>query len=309
MRAALTGLLAILLMAPAVTIAAPPARPSTLGQASTLVQTSALAQTSPLVQTSDIPADPAVRYGVLANGMHYAILRNATPPGEASIRLRIDAGSLHEREDRRGLAHFLEHMVLNGTRNVPEGDFVKRLERAGLRLGADTNAVTTFNETVFKLDLPKADDATLGEALFLLREVADEATLDPKAIDRERGIVQAEERTRANPGYRAAVDSTGFVSRTGSSRGVSPSGSHPSSPRPRARSSPSSTTLTTAPNARPSWSSAMSIPTRWKRRSAPPSPAGRAKATMAPTLIPERCRNAAFRPASSPNTGSPAASR
>lgn len=199
MRAALTGLLAILLMAPAVTIAAPPARPSTLGRASTLVQ------------TSDIPADPAVRYGVLANGMHYAILRNATPPGEASIRLRIDAGSLHEREDQRGLAHFLEHMVLNGTRNVPEGDFVKRLERAGLRLGADTNAVTTFNETVFKLDLPKADDATLGEALFLLREVADEATLDPKAIDRERGIVQAEERTRANPGYRAAVDSTGFV--------------------------------------------------------------------------------------------------
>lgn len=120
-------------------------------------------------RSSDVPVDPAVRFGQLPNGMRYAIMKNATPPGEASLRLRIDAGSLNEREDQRGIAHFLEHMVLNGTRNVPEGEFVKRLERAGLRFGPDTNASTDFEQTVFKLDLPKTDEATVGEAMFLLR--------------------------------------------------------------------------------------------------------------------------------------------
>lgn len=155
--------------------------------------------------------DPAVRFGTLPNGLRYAIMRNATPRGEASLRLRIDAGSLNERDDQRGVAHFLEHMVLNGTKNVPEGDFVKRLERAGLRFGPDTNASTDFEQTVFKLDLPKTDDATFTEAMFLLREVADEATLDAKAIDGERGIILSEERTRASPGYRAALDEYAFL--------------------------------------------------------------------------------------------------
>ncbi len=164
-------------------------------------------------QTSDLPVDPAVRFGRLPNGMRYALMKNATPPGEASLRLRIDAGSLNERDDQRGVAHFLEHMVLNGTKNVPEGDFVKRLERAGLRFGPDTNASTDFEQTVFKLDLPKTDDATLTEAMFLLREVVDEATLETAAIDSERGIILSEERTRASPGYRAALDEYAFALR------------------------------------------------------------------------------------------------
>jgi zinc protease len=158
-----------------------------------------------------VPVDPAIRFGQLPNGMRYAIMKNATPPGEASVRLRIDTGSLNERDDQRGVAHFLEHMVLNGTRNVPEGEFVKRLERAGLRFGPDTNASTDFEQTVFKLDLPKNDAATIHEALFLLREVADEASLEAAAIDSERGIILSEERTRATPGYRVALDEYGFV--------------------------------------------------------------------------------------------------
>lgn len=160
---------------------------------------------------SDLAVDPAVRFGQLPNGMRYAIMKNATPPGEASVRLRIDSGSLNEREDQRGVAHFLEHMVLNGTRNVPEGEFVKRLERAGLRFGPDTNASTDFEQTVFKLDLPKNDAATIDEALFLLREVADEASLEAAAIDSERGIILSEERTRGTPGYRVALDEYGYV--------------------------------------------------------------------------------------------------
>ncbi len=161
-------------------------------------------------QASDLRPDPAIRYGVLPNGMRYAIRRNVTPPGEASVRLRIDAGSLHEAENQRGIAHFLEHMVLNGTRNVPEGEFVRRLERHGLRFGPDTNASTGFTQTVYKLDLPETNDAIVDEVLYLLREVADEATLATSAIDSERGIVLSEERTRATPAFRMLVDSLHF---------------------------------------------------------------------------------------------------
>src|SRR5690606_12889572 len=107
--------------------------------------------------TSNIPADADVRFGVMDNGMQYAILRNATPPGQASFRLRIDAGSLMEDEDQRGLAHFMEHMAFNGTTNIPENDLLRILERHGLAFGADTNAYTSFDETVYMLELPRAD--------------------------------------------------------------------------------------------------------------------------------------------------------
>lgn len=179
-----------------------------------LSQTQGAAQAEPWPQQgSDLAADPDVRFGTLPNGMRYAIRRNATPPGEASLRLRIDAGSLHEQDDQRGLAHFLEHMVLNGTTNVPEGEFVRRLERHGLRFGPDTNASTDFRQTVYKLDLPETDAETVDTALYLLREVADEATLATSAVDSERGIIQSEERTRATPDFRIAVDELGHMLR------------------------------------------------------------------------------------------------
>jgi zinc protease len=158
-----------------------------------------------------LAADPAFRTGVLPNGMRYAIRRNATPPGTAVLRLRIDTGSINEAENQRGLAHFLEHMVLNGTKNVPEGEFVKRLERSGLKFGPDTNASTDFEETLFKLDLPSSKAENVDEALFLLREVADRATLETAAIDRERGIILSEERSRDVPQLRAFVDQLQFL--------------------------------------------------------------------------------------------------
>jgi zinc protease len=156
-------------------------------------------------------ADPELKLGTLPNGLRYVVRRNRTPPGEASVRLRIDTGSLNEADDQRGLAHFLEHMVLNGTEKVPEGDFVRRLERAGLRFGPDTNASTGFGQTVFKLDLPETDKSTLDEAFFLLREVVGRATLDAAAVDRERGIILSEERARATPAYRLLVDQLAWL--------------------------------------------------------------------------------------------------
>lgn len=162
-------------------------------------------------ESSDLRPDPRIRFGALPNGMRYALIRNATPPGEASLRLHIGAGSLHERDDQQGLAHFLEHMVLNGTRNVPEGEFVRRLERHGLKFGPDTNASTSFDETIYKLELPETDAATLDTATFLLREVAGEAILDSAAIQSERGIILSEERTRATPSQRIFEDEIAFL--------------------------------------------------------------------------------------------------
>ncbi|MDO8379988.1 pitrilysin family protein, partial [Phenylobacterium sp.] len=151
---------------------------------------------------SDVPADPEVRFGALPNGMRYAIRRQSTPAGQAALRLRFDAGSLQETDAQAGLAHFLEHMAFNGSKNVPEGDMIKILERLGLAFGADTNASTDFDETVYKLDLPRTDAETLDTSLMLLREAAGNLTIDQAAVDRERGVVLSEERARDNPPYR-----------------------------------------------------------------------------------------------------------
>ncbi|HMC91325.1 MAG TPA: pitrilysin family protein, partial [Allosphingosinicella sp.] len=161
--------------------------------------------------TSGLRPDPAVRFGVLPNGMHYQIMRNATPPHNASLRLRMGVGSLYEREDQRGIAHFIEHMAFNGTTHVPKGEFVKRLERAGLKFGPDTNAVTSFDETVYMLDLPETDAATVDTALLLLRETAGEVTFPAESIESERGVVLSEERVRATPGFRNVVDELGYM--------------------------------------------------------------------------------------------------
>jgi len=161
--------------------------------------------------TSDVAADPNVRFGALPNGMRYVLLKNATPPGQASLRLRFDAGSLMETDAQQGLAHFLEHMAFNGSKGIPEGDMVKMLERQGLAFGADTNASTGFEETVYKLDLPKTDDPTVDLSLKVLREAASELLIEPAAVDRERGVVLSEERTRDSPSWRVYQAQMNFM--------------------------------------------------------------------------------------------------
>ena len=151
---------------------------------------------------SDLPAAPDIRFGALPNGMRYAIQKNATPPGQASLRLHFDAGSLMETDAQAGLAHFLEHMAFNGSKDVPEGEMIKMLERHGLAFGADTNASTSWDETVYMLDLPKTDESTVDDSLKLLRQTASELTIAPDAVDRERGVVLSEERSRDTPAYR-----------------------------------------------------------------------------------------------------------
>jgi zinc protease len=160
---------------------------------------------------SDLPVDPDVRFGVLPNGMRYAIMRNNTPTHQASLRLRIGSGSLEEADDQAGLAHFLEHMAFKGSNHVPEGEMIKILERKGLAFGPDTNASTNFDQTIYMLDLPETDADTVDTGLMLMRETASELSLKQSAMDPERGVVLSEERLRSSPAYRAGKKQFEFL--------------------------------------------------------------------------------------------------
>jgi zinc protease len=159
---------------------------------------------------SDLPVDPAITYGELPNGLRYAVRQNATPTKTASLLMRVDTGSLNETDETRGLAHFLEHMAFNGSENIPEGEMTKRLERFGLAFGADTNASTGFTETTYQLELPDVSEEMLDETLGIMRETAERLLLAPDAIEKERGVIQAERRARSNPAFRAFLDQLDF---------------------------------------------------------------------------------------------------
>lgn len=161
-------------------------------------------------EASDLPMDEDILYGKLPNGLRYAVMSNDTPSRTATLLMRIDAGSLDETDETRGLAHFLEHMAFNGSEAIPEGEMIKRLERLGLAFGPDTNASTGFDQTTYQLELPEVSDSLLDEALEIFRETAERLTLDPDAIERERGIILAEKRARNSPSFRASIASLEF---------------------------------------------------------------------------------------------------
>ncbi|NMN06064.1 MULTISPECIES: insulinase family protein [unclassified Novosphingobium] len=150
-------------------------------------------------EKSDLAPDPRFRFGRLPNGMRTIIVPNATPKGTVQVRLDVATGSLDETASERGFAHFVEHMAFNGSTHVPEGEMVRLLERKGLAFGADTNAQTSFEQTTYMLDLPRADDDLVDTALMLMRETASELTFSPEAVARERGVVLSE--LRDGQGY------------------------------------------------------------------------------------------------------------
>nr|WP_166179111.1 M16 family metallopeptidase [Altererythrobacter segetis] len=160
---------------------------------------------------SDLPLDPSYRFGLLPNGMRYVVRANATPAAQGMVQMWVHQGSLAERDDEAGWAHFIEHMAFNGSAHVPEGEMVKLLEREGLAFGADTNAQTGFDATVYKLDLPRNDPKLLDTALMLMRETASELTFAPEAVEREKGVVLSEKRVRDTFAYRDTVDQLNFA--------------------------------------------------------------------------------------------------
>lgn len=162
-------------------------------------------------EQSDLPVDPEFRFGVLPNGMRYIIRHNATPAGTGEVRFVVNSGSTSESADEQGYAHFIEHMAFNGSTRVPEGEMVKLLEREGLAFGADTNASTSFETTLYMLDLPRNDPALLDTALMLMRETASELLFDQEAVDRERGVILSEKRVRDTYSYRNLTDRLDFL--------------------------------------------------------------------------------------------------
>ena len=152
--------------------------------------------------TSDVPVDPRVHFGALDNGLRWAWARNGEPQKRCYLRLHVDVGSLAEEQAELGMAHFLEHMAFNGSEHFPAGTLIEWFQKHGMAFGADTNAHTSFSETVYKLDLPNADEATLREGLLVLRDFADGLQLTQEEIDREKGVIDGEERERDSAGWR-----------------------------------------------------------------------------------------------------------
>jgi len=159
---------------------------------------------------SDLKADPSAVFGTLPNGFRYIILPNTEPPGRVSLRLRVNAGSLMETDDQRGLAHFLEHMAFKGSQHFPPGALVMYFQRLGMGFGADTNAHTSYDETVFDLDPPTNSGKALTDSLQLMRDDADGLLLQEDQIDSERGVILSEKRDRDDVDYRTFVASWDF---------------------------------------------------------------------------------------------------
>ena len=142
-----------------------------------------------------LPFDSTVLRGRLPNGLRYLVRRNQLPENRAELRLVVDAGSILENEDQLGVAHFVEHMAFNGTRRFPKADLVNFLERVGVRFGPDLNAYTSFDETVYMLQIPTDTAAIVSKALDILEDWAHGLELDSAEIRKERGVVVEEWRS------------------------------------------------------------------------------------------------------------------
>ncbi|MEC3911087.1 insulinase family protein [Sphingobium sp. CR2-8] len=155
-----------------------------------------------LYENSDVPIDPAWRFGTLPNGLRYAIRRNGVPPGQVSLRLRVDVGSLMERPEELGYAHFIEHLSMRGSRHVPDGESKRIWQRLGVTFGSDSNAQTTPTGTTYALDLPQATQASLGESMKILSGMMVDPNIVDSAVEAERAVVLAERRESDGPQMR-----------------------------------------------------------------------------------------------------------
>lgn len=149
-------------------------------------------------QLPQLPMDKSVRYGKLPNGLTYYVRHNALPENRANFYIAQKVGSVQEEENQRGLAHFLEHMCFNGTDNFPGDRLLKFCESIGVKFGVNLNAYTATDETVYNIDDVPVSDTNVDSCLLILRDWSDGLTLDPKEIDKERGVIHEEWRMRSS---------------------------------------------------------------------------------------------------------------
>lgn len=154
-----------------------------------LALAAAMPAQAPAATADTLPIDPAVISGRLPNGLRYFVRRNARPANRAELRLAVDAGSILEDDDQRGLAHFAEHMAFNGTRNFAKQELIDFLEGIGMRFGADLNAGTSFDETVYQLLVPTDSAGILERGFQILEDWASAVTFDSVEVEKERGVV------------------------------------------------------------------------------------------------------------------------
>jgi len=164
-------------------------------------------------ERSDLQPDPSLLRGTLDNGLRYVIKKNSEPKNRVAIYLHVPAGSLHEQDDQRGAAHFLEHMLFNGTENFPPGSLVEYFQRIGMDFGGDINAFTSYDQTVYHLILPEGSARELETGLLVMADFARGALLLEEEVERERGVIFAEKRTRDSAAYRTHLASSAFAFR------------------------------------------------------------------------------------------------
>ncbi len=170
-----------------------------LGVLASLLASAAAAQAP---RDSLLPIDSAVTIGRLPNGIHYYIRVNHRPEKRAELRLVVNAGSILEDDDQRGLAHFVEHMAFNGTTRFKKQELVNYIESIGMRFGADLNAGTSFDETVYQLQVPTDSAHIVNRAFDILEDWAHGVTFDSTEIEKERGVVLEEWRLGRGAGQR-----------------------------------------------------------------------------------------------------------
>ncbi|MBU0986590.1 MAG: insulinase family protein [Proteobacteria bacterium] len=161
-------------------------------------------------EKSDLLPDPHLTFGRLQNGFGFVLMQNQYPKDRVSMHLSVQAGSMHELDDQQGLAHFLEHMLFNGSTNFEPGELVKYFQNIGMQFGPDANAHTGFASSAYDILLPKGDSDSLKQGLLVLKDYAQGALLLPSEIDKERRVVLAEKRTRDSAEYRTYVRTLAF---------------------------------------------------------------------------------------------------
>ncbi|MFT5386073.1 MAG: zinc protease, partial [Saprospiraceae bacterium] len=149
-----------------------------------------------------IPVDPDIKTGQLANGLKYIIRKNTKPENRVELRLTLNAGAIQEDDDQQGLAHFVEHMAFNGSEHFKKSELVDFLESIGTKFGPDLNAYTSFDETVYMLQVRTDSAALLDKGLLVLEDWAGGLSFDDEEIDKERGVVESEWRSRLSANQR-----------------------------------------------------------------------------------------------------------
>jgi len=159
---------------------------------------------------SDLSPDPALLFGILPNGFRYVLLKNTEPKNRVEMHLDVLAGSLNETDQEQGLAHFLEHLLFCGSTHFKPGELIKYFQSIGMKFGADVNAHTGFNETVYDIILPDGSKDDLEKGLLVIKDYAEGALLLESEVQREMGVILAEKRTRDSASYRTYVKSLKF---------------------------------------------------------------------------------------------------